>query len=112
MLSCHPSDTTRMLADMALRRRAPITGKRLLTIAALIGFAVFFVLVLDGAEVVRAGLAGLATTVWIIALIAGLNWYNRYRSEMIANIVRESAGQGPEDHTLVAQPREGDPHSS
>lgn len=91
---------------MALRRRSPLTGKRLLTISSLVGFAVFFVLVLDGAEVVRAGLAGVATAIWIIAMIAGLNWYNRYRSEMIANVVRESADPAGDNAPNLVQPTE------
>lgn len=74
---------------MALRRRRPLTGRRLLTVGGLAGFVVFFVLVLDGAELVRSALAGLVAGVWVIAFIAGLNWYNRIRAEAVAKAVRD-----------------------
>ena len=81
---------------MPLRRRAPLAGRRLLTVGGLAGFVVFFILVLDGAEVVRSALAGVAMAVWIIAMFAGLNWYNRFRAEAIANVVRDAAAQETE----------------
>lgn len=78
---------------MPLRRRAPLQGRRLLIVGALAGFAVFFILVVDGAEVVRSALSGVVMAIWVIAMIAALNWFNRFRAEAIAHAINEAEAE-------------------
>lgn len=89
---------------MNLPRRRPLTGRSLLSVSSLIGFAVFFVFVLDGAEVVRSALAGVATAVWIAVMIAGLNWYNRIRTEAVERAIADATS--PESNDAATEARE------
>lgn len=47
------------------------------------------VLWVDGAEIGRALLAGVAVAAWLVGFIAALNWYNKQRQQQVIDIIRQ-----------------------
>jgi hypothetical protein len=69
--------------------RKALTGRKLWTIGWVIAAVICAILVVDGAEIARAALAGLLAGAWFVGLIGILNWYNKNRAQRIADDLQQ-----------------------